>query len=86
MSTRFHSYEPLAMTLLRCVCGGTSVEDLARETGIPEVRIRARVQAAERYLESQLPYSSRPAPETSPSVWDAARLWCCGQETRDTRC
>ena len=42
--------EPLAVVLLRSLCQGKTVEDLVKETGIPEERIRMRVDAAERFL------------------------------------
>lgn len=42
--------EPLAVMLLRAVCQGRTIEELVAETGLPEERIRMRIEAARRYL------------------------------------
>lgn len=45
-----HYREPLALELLRSFYQGKTLQELVSETGIPEHRIRMRVEAAERYF------------------------------------
>jgi hypothetical protein len=53
--------EPLAMMLLRALFEGNTVQDLVTETGIPEERIRMRLNAAEQFLAGMKRGPERPA-------------------------